>query len=238
MRLSVFTNWLQALGLASIVILFLASLITTCLSALGVLPWLSVEIAFGETSLQNAGAYVQIGMTVFLLTLLTFIPSSLRVMRLEHAHRRFEIDMDDVTRAYRAAHIADRSEVFEMRREFDAVRERYRYLKSQPDLEDMDDMLLTIAAQMSEQSKDLAERFSDNRMQRLREQLRHRRQEVDELMRKAQSLRNEADALKTLSDDIEDDEVRVIATVLSATEALTPRRPAVDNVKQIRDFQK
>jgi len=210
------------LGLAA-----LAMLIVTVLSAVGVLPWLEISAAFGATPVPWAGHVVQIGGTALLVVLTSFLPSSLRVARLENAHRRFEIDMDDITRAYRAAHMADRAETFEMQREFDAVRERYRFLKEQPDFEDMDDMLLTIAAQMSEQSRELADRFSDKRIARLQESLRHRRQDVDALLDRSLMLRKKAAKLKAMSDSVEDDEARAIANLMAAKDDVGST-PAVD----------
>lgn len=193
-----------------------AMLIVTILSAVGVLPWLEITATFGAAPVPWAGHAVQIGGTVLLIVLTSYLPSSLRVVRLENAHRQFEIDMDDITRAYRAAHIADRAETFKMQREFDAVRERYRYLKEQPDFEEMDDMLLTIAAQMSEQSSELAHKFSDKRVERLQESLRHRRQDVDALLDRSLMLRKKAAKLKALSDSVEDDEARAIANLMAA----------------------
>ena len=235
----VFSQFAQATGLVVVIVFAIASVLTTALSAFGILPWLSLSMGFGETPWPYAGMALQIGLSVLLLSLLAILPASFRVMQLEYAHRRFEIDMDDITRAYRAAHMADRAETFEMQREFDAVRERYRFLKEQPSFDEMDDLLLTIAAQMSEQSREMADRFSDTRLQRLREQLRHRRQEVDALLDRSTTLRQKASKLKTVSDDIQDDEARAIANLMAAQDDVLPRRPVIagDNVEHMQDFR-
>lgn len=227
-------NLLQLLAAGLLAIAAFALLIVTSLSALGVLPWLEISAAFGGTPLLWAGPAVQIGATVLLIVLTSFLPSSFRVVRLEQAHRRFEIDMDDVTRAYRAAHLADRADVFEMHREFDAVRERYRFLKDQPDFAEMDDMLVTIAAQMSEQSRELAGRFSDKRVERLQESLRHRRQEVDALLDRSLDLRKKAAKLKAMSDAVEDDEARAMANLMAADDDVSPKPHVNEGVVRFR----
>lgn len=177
-------------------------LTVTALSAAGVLPWLELQVNFG-TPVPLAGAGVQIGATLLLLVLASFIPASYRVAHLEMTHRRFEVDMDDVTRAYRAAHMADRAETFEIRREFDAVRQRYKFLKDQPDLKDIDDELLVIAAQMSETSRDLADRFSDRRIARVREGLQRRAEDAQSLENKVHAIRNEKNKLAKLQEEAE-----------------------------------
>jgi hypothetical protein len=223
---------LFAAGLLALAALALFSI--TVLSAVGVLPWLEIAATFGAAPVPWAGQAAQVGVTILLIVLASFLPASYRVVRLEHSHRRFELDMDDVTRAYRAAHMADRAEVFEMQREFDAVRERYRFLKNQHDFEEMDDLLLTMAAQMSEQSRELASQFSDKRLKRLTESLRHRRQEVDTLLDHSASLRKEAAKLKVISDSVEDDDARAIANLMAAEDDITPKTAVGDGVLRFR----
>ncbi len=50
-------------------------------------------------------------------------------MALENSHRRFSPGMQDVARAHAAAHAADRTGVFQLSSEFDALRERLAYLR-------------------------------------------------------------------------------------------------------------
>ncbi|MGR3513127.1 MAG: DNA repair protein [Paracoccaceae bacterium] len=203
MKLPFLINFAQLFGLALLGVAALAMVLVTGLSSFGVWPWLDVTAAFGETLLPQAGMALQIGTTVLLVTLLTVIPASLRVMKLEHQHRRFSIDMDDVTRAYRAAHMADRAEMFGMQREFDAVRERYAYLKEKSDLSEIDDELLIIGAQMSEQSRDLAERFSDRRMARVRAGLKDRQDDISAMEDRVQAIKAAAVQLARMRDHTE-----------------------------------
>ena len=195
-------NFVQMLAAGTLAASALALLAVTALSAAGVLPWLELQVNFG-TPLPLAGIGVQIGTTLLLLVLASYIPASYRVAQLEMAHRNFEVGMDDVTRAYRAAHMADRAETFEIRREFDAVRQRYKFLKDQPDLKDIDDELLVIAAQMSETSRDLADRFSDRRIARVREGLERRAEDAQSLESQVRAIRNEKDKLTKMRGEAE-----------------------------------
>ncbi|MDA8585873.1 DNA repair protein [Rhodobacteraceae bacterium] len=195
-------NFAQLIAFVILGIASLGLLALTGLSASGVLPWLDITATFGATALPWAGPAVQIGFTVLLLILTSFMPASYRVLRLEHSHRRFEIDMDDVTRAYRAAHYADRAETFEVRREFDAIRERFKYLKAEPGIADIDDNLLTIGAQMSEQSRELAETFSDRRVARVRENLVQRQEDANSLEQQLERIKSETAELELMRNDI------------------------------------
>ena len=207
-----------------------ALLIATSLSAAGVLPWVELTASFGGTAVAWAGPAAQIGLTVLLLIMVSYIPASYRVARLEHSHRTFEINMDDVTRAYRAAHYADRAETFEVRREFDAVRERYKFLKDQPDLAAIDDDLLTIGAQMSEQTRELAETYSDRNLSRVRESLLQRREDADALEAKLAQIKADTDALELLRKGIGVTDEELAMRVASLQGALTEiEMPAAAN---------
>jgi hypothetical protein len=165
---------LWVLGLAA-----LAMVVATALSALGIIPWLTLQAGFGTVS-PAAGVVAQIGLTAFLVMLLGFFPSSLRVMQLENSHRDFRLKMQDVAEAYHAAHVADRKGVFTLSSEFDQVRERIDYLRQHPDLKLLEADILTLAAQMSQQSHRLAEIYNDERVERARAFLAQRQQEVEE----------------------------------------------------------
>ena len=216
------------LGLAA-----LAMIVVTSLSAAGVLPWLGLTATFGGTAIAWAGPAAQIGFTALLAIIATYIPASYRVAQLEHTHRRFEIDMDDVTRAYRAAHYADRAETFEVRREFDAIRERYKFLKGQPSLAEISDDLLTIGAQMSEQSKALAETYSDRNLARVRENLLQRREDADALEAKLTQIKADTAELELLRKNIgvSDEElaIRVASLQGALTEIEMPQAANDDN---------
>jgi len=184
-------------------------IVASGLAFTGILPWPEVAVAYGGTVLPWAGMALQLGVTALCTLIAVFLPSARRVRQLEGSHRRFEIDMDDVTRAYRAAHMADRTEMFEMHREFDAVRERYQYLKSLPELAEMDAELLTIAAQMSEQSRELAEVYSDAKVTRARESLKQRRADAKVLDERIQQAFADTRELRRMMDDVDGEESAV-----------------------------
>ncbi len=188
-----------------------AAVVATALSFTGILPWPDIALTYGGAEVAWSGQALQIGVTALLVMIALFLPSARRVLQLETSHRRFEIDMDDVTRAYRAAHMADRAETFEMRREFDAVRERYQFLKAQPDLAEMDAELLTIAAQMSEQSHELAEVYSDAKIARVRDALVQRHADAKALDARIQQTHGDLRELKRLMEEVDVEETSVTA---------------------------
>ena len=71
-------------------------------------------------------------------------------------------------------------DAFRFSTEFDAVRERLAYLRDHPDLSSLEPALLEVAAQMSHISKELAEVYSDERVNRARSFLEQRQYEVDQ----------------------------------------------------------
>lgn len=121
---------------------------------------------------------------LLLLALLTFValcaalPSANRVLTLNLTHRDFRINMLDVQRAYWLMHQADREGVFELKEQFDAVRERIDWALSQPELREIDQNLLVVAAQMSTKSKDLAEAFSQEKETRARAAIAQRLEDI------------------------------------------------------------
>ncbi len=220
-HLSSITNIIQVFAFVILGIAALAMLVVTSLSTAGVLPWLGLTATFGETAVSWAGLAAQIGFTALLVIMAMYIPASYRVARLEHTHRRFEINMDDVTRAYRAAHYADRAETFEVRREFDAIRERYKFLKDQPSLAGISDDLLTIGAQMAEQSLELAETYSDRNLARVRENLLQRREDADALEAKLKQIKAETAELELLRKGIGVSDEELAMRIASLQGALT-----------------
>jgi hypothetical protein len=164
---------LYALGFAAIV-----ALVLTGLSASGLLPWLSLTLVWGDFALPQAGPWVQTFLTLLLVTLAAFIPASARVLALEHSHRSFHISMADVAHAYAAAHAADRQGAFRLSSEFDAVRERIDHLRRHPDMAELESGVMTVAAQMSQQSAHLARTYSDEAVARARAFLENRQTEA------------------------------------------------------------
>lgn len=162
------------LGLAG-----LGLLIFTGLSALGIMPWLTFTADFEGVSFIYAGHATQIGLTTLLLMLFFFIPSQARLLSLEQSHRNFRISMDDVSRAYHLCHTADRAGLFTASSEFDEVRERLTFLRDHQDLAELETDIITVAAQMSQQSKRLADVYSDEKVARARDFLRQRQAEAE-----------------------------------------------------------
>ncbi|EAR51590.1 hypothetical protein OG2516_01686 [Oceanicola granulosus HTCC2516] len=170
---------LHAVAFLVIIVAGLAALAYTVASFLGMAPWLTFEAQIGDTVYANAGQITQIGLTALLLTLMCFLPSSGRVLALENSHRNFRISMEDVAKAYHYCHAADRQGVFTMSSEFDQVRERLGYLRDHPDLARLEPAVMEVAAQMSQQSRHLADVYSDEKVARAREFLAQRQEEAE-----------------------------------------------------------
>lgn len=172
----------QAMQVVAVMLLGLAGLallVFTILSALGIMPWLTFEAQFGEFTYLYAGHATQIGVTTLLCLLFFFIPSQSRLLSLERTHRDFKINMDDVARAFHMCHTADRSGVFTLSSEFDQVRERLTYLRDHPDLAELETDILTVAAQMSQQARRLADVYSDEKVARAKDFLVQRQAEAE-----------------------------------------------------------
>lgn len=152
----------------------------TALGAAGSVPMLSVPAVVGVNPV-DAGPLLQIGAAIVLLAIVALLPGLARVRRLEAAHRSFRVGMEDVSRAYWAAHAADRAGLFALGREFDAVRERLEFLRRHPDLGAHEPELLELAAQMSAEARELAAIYSDEKVARAETMLAERRMEVERL---------------------------------------------------------
>lgn len=169
---------LHAISLYLVGAAALVALAVTTLAAFGVIPWLQISAQFGETVLPQAGMTLQIALTVLLVVMAAYLPANTRILDLENSHRNFRISMDDVARAYYRAHAADRTGLFTMSREFDAVRERLEHLRDHPDLEEMQAGAMTIAAQMSQQARHLADGYNDEKVARAKEFLARRQEQA------------------------------------------------------------
>ncbi|MCT8160048.1 DNA repair protein [Pseudoruegeria sp. SHC-113] len=174
-----FQRGLQALSLFLIVAMAVALVGSSLLAALGLSPWLYLPLRFGDTVYPQAGMWLQIGVAGLFLALCFYIPANRRMVQLERSHRDFSMTMDDVARAYAISHDADRRSTFMLRSEFDAVRERIVYLRQHPELDTLEPEILQVAAQMSQQSRDIAEIYSDEKVDRAKTFLRQRQQEVE-----------------------------------------------------------
>lgn len=199
----------QCTAMGIIALAALAVLSSAALAALGVLPWLELDLRIDGTALPWAGPALQIGFGVLLVLLLMFVPSALRVLKLEARHRDFTVSMDDVVRAYTLAHSADRKRAFTMDGEFDGIRERYNFLRDHPDLPEIDAELMTIAAQMSHQSRDLAAIWSEEKVDRIHAALSARKTDADELQGLIQTAHAHARDIRHRLEDVEMDEASV-----------------------------
>ncbi|WP_224823444.1 DNA repair protein [Cognatishimia sp. MH4019] len=173
--------FMQRISLFLMLTLAFAVIGLTILAAFSILPWLELSLTFGGVTYPWAGMAIQIAFALFALSLCFYLPANGRIMALEKSHREFSLRMDDVARAYHKAHSADRKGLFTLGSEFDSVKERIMHLKNHPDLEELEPEILEIAAQMSHESQELASLYSDEKVDRARNFLRQRQQEVRKL---------------------------------------------------------
>ncbi len=170
---------LHLISLMAVSVAGVAALIYTALCAFGVAPWLTMSATLGDVTYANAGQVLQITFTALLVAMAFFLPTSARIAALEHSHRRFEMTMEDVARAYHTAHTADRAGLFSLSSEFDSVRERLAYLRDHPDLEQLEPDVLEVAAQMSQQARHLSDVYSDEKVARAKTFLQQRQEEAE-----------------------------------------------------------
>ena len=170
---------MQRIALILFALLAVALVSAMVLAAAGYLPWIELAVTWGDASIPNAGMYAQIGLTVFAITLCFFLPSNARILELETSHRQFSVGVDDITRAYHAAHHADRSGAFTLADAFESTRDRLAFLRDHPDLGMLEPELLELAAKMSHISRDVAEAYSDDKVARARSFLQERQFEIE-----------------------------------------------------------
>lgn len=197
---------LQVLAQGVIVLVATALVGATLAAAFGLLPWPQIALFFGGTAVPQAGMWLQIGLTALVVMLVFFLPSNLRMGRLERSHRSFAMGMEDVSRAYRQAHAADRAGVFALSAEFDAMRARMEHLRAHPDFQHLEPELLQLAAQMSHETRDLARAYSDEKVNRAKTFLKQRQEEVQALTDRLSIARRTCDELRRWLTDIEAEE--------------------------------
>ncbi len=216
---------MHLLAIALMTIAAVAAVAATSASALGLLPWLEISVAWGETPLPWAGMAFQIGLTALLVLLLFFLPSSGRVMALERSHRNFRISMDDVARAYHVCHTADRAGLFTMSSEFDAVRERLAYLRDHPDLGHLENDVLEVAAQMGKQARHLADVYSDEKVARAKKFLTDRQTEAEEQQARIVEALHVCREIRRWADQVELEESVVASQLAQLDEQLQTALP-------------
>lgn len=178
----------------------------TLLAAVGVVPWLSLEAGFGGDIYPQAGPLAQIVLTCLILMLAFYLPANARMMALERSHRNFAVNMNDVVRAYHAAHSADRNGAFNLSSEFDEVKERLAFMRDHPELGDLEPEVLELAAQMSQVSQELADTYSDAKVDRARSFLKQRQEELDRFNSRLDDAKIILHELRQWSRDIEIEE--------------------------------
>ena len=182
--------------------LVLASL----LAGFGVIPWPQIALFFGGQAVPQAGMWLQLGLMALILMLLVFLPGNIRIARLERSHRKFSLSMEDVARAYRQVHAADRAGVFGLSSEFDSMRARMDLMRKHPDLQHLEPELLQVAAQMSLETRELARTYSDEKVNRAKDFLRQRQEDVQALTDRLSIARHTCDELRRWLQDVEAEE--------------------------------
>lgn len=216
---------LAAFGLIFTLAMF--TLFYTLGSAVGVTPWLEFTARFGDFTVPLAGMLTQILVTAILVALVFFLPASARVLRLERAHRAFEIKMEDVARAYHLCHTADRSGVFTLSSEFDSVRERLAYLRDHPELEHLEADVLEIAAQMSQQSRRLADVYNEEKVARAKAFLKQRQEEVERQQARIVEALHACTEIRKWAQQVELEESVVASQLAQLDEQLAACLPAL-----------
>lgn len=171
---------LQQIAMVAIVVAAAGLSAYTLACALGHAPWLDLSLSFGGVAHPQAGIWVQSAATALLVALTVYLPANARILALETSHRKFHMGMRDVARAYAVAHRADREGAFTLSGEFDSIRERIAFLRDHPDLADLEPPVLELAAQMSHVSRELAQVYSETAVNRARDFLTARQQEIED----------------------------------------------------------
>ncbi|MGH1424652.1 MAG: DNA repair protein [Pseudooceanicola sp.] len=170
----------QPIMMGALVLIAVALTGIAVLAAFGFVAWPQIGLIWNGAPVENAGAWLVVGGAMFSLGLCAFLPANGRIMMLENSHRDFRISMHDIAHAYHKAHAADRKGAFRMSHEFDAVRERLAFLRDHPDLGQMEPAILEAAAQMSQISQELADTYSEDRVNRARTFLKQRQEEIEQ----------------------------------------------------------
>jgi hypothetical protein len=196
----------QSAAQGLIVALAFGLIVATVFAALGWMPWPTIDVSFGGIELPSAGMWLQLGLTGLVTILCFFLPANARMARLERSHRDFAMGVEDVARAYRMAHAADRVGVFGLSSEFESMRARMEHLRQHPDFGHLEPELLQLAAQMSHETRELARAYSDVKVARAKGFLAQRQEEVQALTDRLALARRTCDELKRWQTDIDSDE--------------------------------
>ena len=215
----------QALIMGAICATALGLVVVTAGAALGLLPWLELYAGFGGQPVEQAGMIAQIAVTTLFVLLSLYLPANRRIMQLEKSHRQFNDSMDDISRAYMTSHEADRAGAFKIHGEFDSVRERINHLREHPDLGGLEPQVLELAAQMSHTSRDIAEVYSEEKVERARHFLRQRQEEIETFQENVAMAKRTTEELQQWVQQIETEEHIVngqVAALKKDLKALLP----------------
>jgi hypothetical protein len=227
---------LQTLGQVVVVGLALALAAASLAAAFGLIPWPQIALFFGGQALPQAGMWLQLGLTALLIMLTFYLPANARMARLERSHRSFAMGMQDVAQAYRQAHAADRAGVFALSGEFESMRARMEHLRKHPDFQHLEPELLQLAAQMSLETRDLARAYSDIKVNRAKDFLRQRQQEIDHLTERLGLARTICDELRRWSTDLQAEELQAQAQLKRLEADLKEILPQLGyDIDEIRD---
>lgn len=211
-------DWALFIGMTVITLAAILASAALFAAAAGALPWPAIPISIAGSETFDIGPPALLGLCLVLVSLCAFLPAAIRVRRLEATHRDFALRMEDVARAYWAAHRADRTGIFRLEREFDAVRERALFLANHPDLGELDHSLVELASQMSTESRELARIYSDEKVARARDTLARRTEDVVRLERQIEAAHGVCTQLKRDLDAVEVEEA-VIRSRLARLDA-------------------
>jgi hypothetical protein len=182
------------------------------------MPTLTVFTANNQS--VNLVPYLGYTSTVVGLVILALVPGSRQVLRLERSHRNFQVGMRDVEEAFYRAYQADRNGHFKLTAEFDAIRERFLYLKSLPELVTLEPEILALAAQMSYSGRELAQALSNTNVTRAQDFLRQRKDElarneqmVVEMRTILQTIRQEARTLALDEQVLDSEKMRLLEAI-------------------------
>jgi len=176
----IITKIVQPVTMGVMFLITLGLISAVGLAALGVIAWPEFPLGWNGAPVPEAGKWALVVLTGLFIGLCAYLPMNTRVLALESAHRDFRISMHDVAHAYHTAHAADRTGAFRLSHEFDAVRERLAFLRGHPDLGRLEPEILEAAAQMSQISRELADTYSDEKVDRARTFLRQRQEELEQ----------------------------------------------------------
>ncbi|MEO0566820.1 MAG: DNA repair protein [Pseudomonadota bacterium] len=226
---------LQWLGMFVFAVTALVLTGASILAAFGVLPWLQLQASFGATTITNAGMLLQIGVTALAVMLCFFLPANSRIMVLENSHRRFHINMHDVSQAFAISFNADKDGMFTQTHEYDSVKERMTYMREHPDLEMLEPEIMEVAAQMSHIARDMAATYSTDKIERARGFLREREHELVRFNNQLNRAKAVTRELKSWSHSVNEKEAEAEAQLDALRDELRELLPELgyQNVAQI-----